>query len=311
MPRKARLTVVGAVHHVMSRGIEGTNIFRDDQDRAVFCKILDKRISQSGYHNYAWALLPNHYHLVIRVNEYPLSRFMRLINGEYARYFRKSCDKRGYLFQDRYKSIVTQDQNYIEELIRYVHLNPVRAGLCSSLQTLASYPWCGHGTLMGNSARLTQNVNDVLQRFGSILEEQKTAYVEFLRNGLEKEPEIFTVFRKSNNEVENRHDPFCWVIGNREFVEKALINDQNHKFKVQQYAKRGFTLKTIAENVAGKYGMDVRALMTRGRENARSEARCMFAHTAHIDYGFPVRNIATFFGVSSPAVSKMIWRCNG
>ncbi|MBN1982253.1 MAG: transposase [Chitinivibrionales bacterium] len=136
MPRKARITVAGAVHHIMSRSIEGRNIFCDDSDRLVFMNTFGQQLMRSGYLLYAWCLIPNHYHLVVRINNFPVGYFMRLFNGHYALYFRKKIGGHGHLFQDRYKSIVTQDQFYIEESIRYVHLNPLRAGLCKDLDQL-------------------------------------------------------------------------------------------------------------------------------------------------------------------------------
>ena len=90
----------------MARGIEGREIFAVDED-------------------YAWVLMSNHYHLLLRSSDEPIGTMMRRLNSRYARYFSKKYNRRGYLFQDRYKSIATQDQNYIEELVRYIHLNPV------------------------------------------------------------------------------------------------------------------------------------------------------------------------------------------
>lgn len=103
--------------------------------------------------------MDNHYHLILRINEFPLGEFMRLLNGVYAQYFRKETKMRGYLFQDRYKSIVTQDQHYIEEMVRYVHLNPLRAGICTDLEELNKYKWCGHSVVMGESKWDVQNVS--------------------------------------------------------------------------------------------------------------------------------------------------------
>jgi len=120
MPRKARITIPGTVHHLMSRGIEGHAIFRDDNDRIFFLDILRRTVTKTGYRMYAWVPMSNHYHRVVQASEFPLGVFMRTINGLYAQYFRKSIGTRGYLFPDRNKSIVTQDQGCIEELISYV-----------------------------------------------------------------------------------------------------------------------------------------------------------------------------------------------
>jgi REP element-mobilizing transposase RayT len=112
MPRKARIIIAGAVHHSMSRGIEGKQIFLDDEGRRIFLDALQNLLEKTDFLLYAWCLIDNHYHLLIRVNEYPLGSFMRVLNGTYAQYFRKKGGTRGYLFQDRYKFFVTQYQYY-------------------------------------------------------------------------------------------------------------------------------------------------------------------------------------------------------
>ena len=131
MPRKARIIVPVAIHHIMARGNEGKKIFLIDDDRYFFLNNLEHQIQQSGYLLYAWCLMDNHYHLLLRVNEYPPGNFMRQVNGRYVQYFRKKTKTRGYFFQDSYKSIVSQDQYYIEQMVRYIHLNPIRAGICT------------------------------------------------------------------------------------------------------------------------------------------------------------------------------------
>ena len=144
MPRKARLFFPGAIVHIMARGIDSCNIFIDDEDRTFFLALLESGLRKTGYRLYAWALMPNHYHLVVRTSDVPLEELMRGLNASFARYYAKKYCRNGYLFQDRYKSLVAQDQGYAEELVRYVHLNPVRAGVCKTLARLSSYPWSGH-----------------------------------------------------------------------------------------------------------------------------------------------------------------------
>ena len=108
---------------------------------------------------------------------------MRILNGRYGQYFRKKTRTRGYLFQDRYKSIATQDQNYIEELVRYIHLNPVRAGVCKTIEDIDLYPWSGHAAIMGEKKVTFQDVGTVLRRFG----ESRDRYREFIEEGIKSE----------------------------------------------------------------------------------------------------------------------------
>ena len=150
----------------MSRGLDGIDIFRDDDDRRTFVELLSKNIIAADMRCYAWVLMRNHYHLVIRTSDIALSMLMKPLNAHYASYFNKRHQRRGYLFQDRFKSVATQEQLYIEELIRYVHLNPIRASVCKNLDALDHYAWSGHATIMGNREHPFQDIDTVLRRFG-------------------------------------------------------------------------------------------------------------------------------------------------
>jgi REP element-mobilizing transposase RayT len=129
MARVARRDAPGAVHHVLVRGIERQRIFRDDEDREDFLARLGRQALESGTACLAWALLPNHAHLVLQTGNRPLSEVMRRLNTGYARGFNLRHRRTGYLFQNRFRSILVEDDPYLRVLLRYVHLNPLRAGL--------------------------------------------------------------------------------------------------------------------------------------------------------------------------------------
>lgn len=149
MPRQPRLDSPGLLQHVMARGIEGREIFKDDQDRTSFLDRFATILDETQTQCYAWALIPNHFHLLLRTGPTPLSKVMRRLMTGYAVTFNKRHKRSGHLFQNRYKSIVCEEDPYLLELIRYIHLNPVRAGLVKDLKELDKYPWCGHATILG------------------------------------------------------------------------------------------------------------------------------------------------------------------
>ena len=126
MTRKARLIIPGAVYHIMGRCLDHYSLFNTDSDREYFLQLIEYYLSNTNTACYAWALMQTHYHLVLRSSDVPLCEIFKPLNMRYAAYHAKMYKKRGPLFMDRYKSIATQDQNYLQELIRYVHLNPVR-----------------------------------------------------------------------------------------------------------------------------------------------------------------------------------------
>ena len=149
MPRQARLDAPGLLQHVMARGIERRKLFRDDKDRKSFLNRLTLILEETQTQCYAWALIPNHFHLLLRTGPTPLSKVMRRLMTGYAVTFNKRHKRSGHLFQNRYKSVVCEEDPYLLELIRYIHLNPLRAGIVKDLKVLDKYPWTGHSYILG------------------------------------------------------------------------------------------------------------------------------------------------------------------
>jgi len=133
----------------MARGIERRKLFRDDKDRNSFLDRLAVILEETQTQCYAWALIPNHFHLLLRTGPTPLSKVMRRLMTGYAVTFNKRHKRSGHLFQNRYKSVVCEEDAYLLELIRYIHLNPLRAGLVKDLKELDKYPWTGHSAILG------------------------------------------------------------------------------------------------------------------------------------------------------------------
>ncbi|MCD6304776.1 MAG: transposase, partial [Deltaproteobacteria bacterium] len=130
--------------------MERRKLFRDDKDRQSFLERLAVILEETQTQCYAWALIPNHFHLLLRTSLTPLSKVMRRLMTGYAVTFNKRHKRTGHLFQNRYKSVVCEEDPYLLELIRYIHLNPLRAGLVKDLQELDKYPWSGHSTILGH-----------------------------------------------------------------------------------------------------------------------------------------------------------------
>ncbi|MBW1708235.1 MAG: transposase, partial [Deltaproteobacteria bacterium] len=150
MPRQPRLDAPGLLQHVMARGIERGKLFRDNKDRNSFLDRLADILEETQTQCYAWALIPNHFHLLLRTGPTPLSKVMRRLMTGYAVTFNKRHKRSGHLFQNRYKSVVCEENPYLLELIRYIHLNPLRARLVQDLKELDKYPWTGHSTILGH-----------------------------------------------------------------------------------------------------------------------------------------------------------------
>lgn len=185
MPRNARLDVPNMVHHVMARGIDGCDIFRNDTDRYSFLQRLADIITSSCRTSlYAWALMSNHFHLLLRPEEdVHLANLMQRLMTGYAVNFNKYHKRKGHLFQNRYKSIVVEEDQYFLELVRYIHLNPVRAGIVSSVGKLNAYQFTGHAVLIGKRRFPVQNTDEVLLRFSDQRSAATKLYSEFIAEG--------------------------------------------------------------------------------------------------------------------------------
>ncbi len=184
MPRQPRLDASGVLHHVMVRGLERRAIFRDDADRADFVERLAALAEGGALTVLAWACLPNHAHLLVRTGTRPLARSMRALLTGYAGAFNRRHKRVGHLFQNRYKSIVVEEDLYLLELVRYLHLNPLRAGVVPDLRALARYPWTGHSALLGTVPRPWQATGEVLGQFARTLRRARPAYRAFVAAGV-------------------------------------------------------------------------------------------------------------------------------
>jgi len=213
----------------MARGIERRKLFRDDKDRNSFLDRLAIILEETQTQCYAWALIPNHFHILLRTGATPLSKVMRRLMTGYAVTFNKRHRRSGHLFQNRYKSVICEENAYLLELIRYIHLNPLRAKLLQDLKELDKYPWTGHSPILGHrknplipkptnkpdrkspipnpcpvkrEACLTgakskmnladSTIQDVLLHFGETKRIARRRYRQFVKNGIEqgKRPEF-------------------------------------------------------------------------------------------------------------------------
>jgi len=176
----------------MVRGIERRKIFRDNKDRDNFVERLGDIIKDTATSCYAWSLLPNHVHLLLRTGDYPIATVMRRLLTGYAVSFNRRYGRHGQLFQNRYKSIICQEDSYLLELVRYIHLNPLRAKVVVDLKELDRYPYCGHSALMGKKKRQWQDVAYVLGFFAKRVGEARKGYESYVRDGiaLGRRPEL-------------------------------------------------------------------------------------------------------------------------
>ncbi len=285
MPRTARLDAPGVLHHVMGRGLDRQVLFRDDQDRDDFVRRLAGLAEAQAVILYAWALLPNHFHLLLQTGTRPLARSMRSLLTGYAGAFNRRHRRTGHLFQNRYKSIVVEEDPYLLELVRYLHLNPLRAGVVSDLRALARYPYTGHAALCGTRAVPWQATEAVLAHFGPRQAAARRAYRAFVAAGVPqgRRPDLegggllrsvggwqaVQALRRGREQF--RADER--ILGSSAFVEHLQQEAEQREQARLRFRARGPALSTLLRRVAEAAGLPPTALTGGGRTRAVAHAR--------------------------------------
>jgi len=316
MPRQKRLNVPGSVFHVMARGIERRVIFRDKADYQEFLFRLAQALEKSGSLCYAWVLMPNHFHLLVRSSDRPLSDLMRRLMTSYAGYFNRRHRWSGHLFQNRYKSILCQEDIYFLELVRYLHLNPVRAGLVKSLGELNRYPWSGHGVLAGAKENQWQRTGEVLCRFHTSKEVARGRYQEFVQDGwkMGRRPDLTGGgLQRSAGGWEGvtgvKAGKEFWrsdarILGDGEFVSDVLKASEETLAEKEQLRREGWTLEKILQRGCDAAGVKLPDILRKGRENGVSKAKSLISYWAVEKLGMSRRAVAGRLEISQQAVSE-------
>jgi len=294
----------------MNRGLEGRQIFIDDTDRRVLLRILSENLVRASCLCYAWALMPNHFHLVLRPLDHPAGDCMRRINGSYARYFNKRHKRRGYLFQDRYKSLATREFTYFKELIRYVHLNPVRSGMVDNLGMLAEFEWTGHRAVLGLTETPWQASRDLLARFGNTISAARSAYLAFLADGINTEAGHGPLAAAGVNlAVKSGNDPRDErIVGDVEKVRESIMRVEREKAEHLRMMKERPSLSEIASDIATSRNLAIHALQRRGKIDGSCAIKGLFCHQARTVYGYTLGEVGAFLGITASAVAQILKR---
>ncbi len=186
MPRQSRIDAPGALHHIINRGIERRKIFREEEDYQNFIERLSNILKSTGTICYAWSLMPNHFHLLLQSGQTPISKvMMRLLTG-HAISFNRKYKRSGHLFQNRYKSILCQKDPYLKELVKYIHLNPLRLKIVKSIDELNHYPYTGHCALKEHLDNDWQETDFVLSLFGDTQSVARRRYGLYVKEGIDQ-----------------------------------------------------------------------------------------------------------------------------
>lgn len=318
MPRLARLDAPGVLHHVMGRGIERRKIFLDDRDLEDFLSRLADLAREQSMEIFAWALLPNHFHLLCQTRKQPLASSMRKLLTGYVVNFNRRHRRQGHLFQNRYKSIVCQEEVYLTELVRYIHLNLLRSGMVKNLEELDRSPRSGHSALMGRIEREWQDTEYVLSCFGTGRRGRKD-YRRFLEEGIGmgRRPElvggglirslggwssVLALRRRGEKQVSDER-----VLGDGEFVQ-AVLSEMNERGKESlRIPSRRKDLSWLGGRVCEFHGVTLEELRSGSRRHAIVGARGEMSRVAVQLFGYSGAEVARYLGVTNSCVSRAVF----
>ena len=320
MPRKSRIDAPGALHHIIARGIEKNKIFLDAADRKNFLKRLSHILTETNTPCYAWSLMPNHFHLLLRTGTVPIATIMRRLLTGYAVFHNRRHTRHGHLFQNRYKSILCQENTYLLELVRYIHLNPLRANILKDIKHLDKYPYSGHSTILGNTNNAWQEIDKILGFFHEKRYMARRHYRNFIQKGIAqgKRPDLVGggLVRsvggwsalKSLRQAKIYQKGDERILGDGDFVEQTLkaANEAMQKKYVLQ--AQGIDLNKITTRVANLLDMDIEEVWAAGRYSRIVKARSLLCYWAVRELGISMALLSKKLNISIPAVSKSVVR---
>jgi len=184
MPRAPRILIEGGLYHVYNRFARGEEIFSDPEEAIEFLDLLRDLKHRDDLQIFAWSLLSNHYHLAVRTSAVPLSRTMRTLQGGFSKAFNRRWGRTGPLWQSRYQARLVDSQRYFDQLVFYIHLNPVRAGL---VEDPAKHIFSGHRELLGRVRDPLLDVDDALLSFGKTIKSARRTYLKRINAALAAE----------------------------------------------------------------------------------------------------------------------------
>lgn len=304
MARKPRVDVAGTVHHVMVRGWRRGTLFHTDEDRAAYVERVGEVLEWGGAVCYAWAVMPNHVHLVLLRGPKPLAKVMQRINTWLASYVKRRRRVRSGVLDGRYKSLIVDSDAYLAELVRYVHLNPVKAGLVAA-DDLDDHPWTGHGALMGTAAPRLVEVDTVLSHFGAKPADARRALSRWMAEGLAQGCAPEMVARIEGKRPAADEPPTDRrVLGEPGFVADVLKLAEDADRERARLRADGWSVERLVDGCVELTGADADELRAGRRRRPVSRTRAIVSWLALEHLGATAASVAPVVGVTPVAVAK-------
>ena len=284
MARRPRVFAPGLLYHVIVRGNQRRKTFRSDDDYQAYLDRLEKYRAQCRVRIYAYCLMPNHVHLLVETGPTPLAKFMQGLQQSYTQYFNRSYRKVGHLFQGRYKAIICERDQYLLALVRYIHLNPVRAKLATRPER---YAYSGHNSYLRNGTAKIVEVRPILKLLGG-----KKAYERFVLEGIGED-----------------HNEAYYAVDDQRFLgEEGFGEELSRDGEANEERKKNKPIEAVIKAIARRVEASPEILRGKDRRwditTKRAEAVTLLVR----DYGYAVSEVAKYLRRDQANISTMLSR---
>jgi REP element-mobilizing transposase RayT len=302
----------------MVRGINKSAIFDDDQDRHKFLERLGENIIEAKCAIYAWVLMTNHVHILFKSGKKGISAVMRKLLTWYAIYFNRRHKRTGHLFENRYKSILCDEDNYLLALIRYIHLNPIRAEMVKTLEELDCYSWSGHSAVIGKKECPWMDTDYVLLQFNDTKRKARNAYRRFVQEGvgMGRQPALTggglvrslggwskvqsSQRRGQKTEYDER------ILGSGDFVTAIFREAEEKQVRQLKIRKAGLTIQGVIEKECKTARISHQELKSGSRRKVVSSVRLKIARRGVDELGLTSAEIARHLGVCTSTITRAL-----
>jgi putative transposase len=284
MARRPRLLASGVLYHVIVRGNHRQKTFLNESDYQAYLERLGRYRKRLAVTVYAYCLMPNHVHLLVETGSQPLSRFMQGLQQSYTQYFNRQHHKVGHLFQGRYKAIVCDKDEYLLGLVRYIHLNPIRANM---VQKLDAYPYSGHRHYVEGRVSEVLEPGRVLDLLGG-----RAGYRRFVLEGLKEG------HREDYYQVEDQR-----FLGAEEFAQKL-----KRKVNEEEIFRRKKQLSVVFRSAARAVEVEPQVLEGADRGWEVSQSRALVGYVLIRRLGYKLKDVAKCLGRDVATVSSLVSR---
>lgn len=287
MGRRLRFHTPFSIHHVMLRGNNSQDIFFSDSDRHYMHKLLEESVKKFDHQILAFCFMTNHIHLAIQVQNKTLSQIMQNISYRYVSYMNKKHNRIGHLFQGRFKSIVVDGSKYLNELIRYIHLNPIRANI---VKLPEDYIWSSHKSYLMINELSWLTSDTVLKNFGNNKKESLINYEKYVLEGIGIKSDLD--FKVGHSEG---------ILGDEKFIQSFFSN-------LNKINKTKITLDELSDKICHRFNLPKSALQSKRKERLVSHVRSLIAFFGREFTDLSMQEIATFLNRDATSLNKLLTR---